>query len=79
MTDNLRGYELPSLLVNATGDTEIGPGEFAEIVAACPGADRTVDTVRADHYLRPLEDGDPDPRAALDQIIAEWATARFPG
>lgn len=77
MTRNLRGFDMPSLFINATGDTEIGPTEFAEIVDACPAGDRIVATVRADHYLRPLDEDDPDPRAELDQTIAEWASARF--
>lgn len=78
MLKNLPGYDLPSLFVNSTGDTEISIGEFDEIVAACHAKDVTVDTVRGDHYLNPLTEGDPDPRVRLDEIMVEWASSRFP-
>ncbi len=78
MLKNLPGYDLPSLFVNSTGDTEIPLAEFDEIVDACHAKDLTVDTVRGDHYLNPLEPGDPNPRVRLGEIMVEWASSRFP-
>jgi hypothetical protein len=76
MVKSLPASGIPSLLVNATGDSEIPPGEFAEIVDGCHAEDKTVLTLRGNHYLRPLQESDPDPRAELDGMLAEWLGAR---
>jgi hypothetical protein len=76
MVKSLPAIDLPSLFVNATGDSEILPGEFHEIVDASHASDKTVKTLRGNHYLRPLHEDDADPRAELDAMLAEWLGAR---
>lgn len=77
MLRSLPAIDIPSLFVNASGDTEVGPGEFHEITEASRAADKTVRTIRGNHYLRPLAEGDRDPREELDEIMGEWLAKRF--
>ncbi|HXG43090.1 MAG TPA: alpha/beta hydrolase, partial [Dehalococcoidia bacterium] len=78
LTHSLRYISCPCLFVQATGDTEIRPQEFAAIVASSAAADRTAVEVRGDHYLLPLEGQETDPRAQAADIIADWLAARVP-
>lgn len=74
---NIAKVTVPSLFVEATGDTEIRPAEFKRIVEASGAADVTVGQVKADHYLRPLSGGPSDPRSELADMIAAWLDSRF--
>jgi hypothetical protein len=77
MRKSLSHIQIPSLFVSASGDSEILPGEFKEIVDSSPATDKTVTQVEASHYLRPLHEDDADPRVALDGILDEWISSRF--
>lgn len=77
MRRSLSHIQIPSLFVGASGDSEILPGEFKEIVDSSQSSDKTVTQVEASHYLRPLHEGDIDPRIVLDGILDEWISSRF--
>ncbi|GBD12251.1 hypothetical protein HRbin24_00252 [bacterium HR24] len=78
LTRSLRHITCPCLFVQATGDTEIRPQEFAAIVASSAASDKTAVEVRGDHYLLPLEGQEDDPRPKAADIIADWLAARVP-
>jgi len=78
LTRSLQHITCPCLFMQATGDTEIRPQEFAAIVASAAAADKGVVELRADHYLFPLEGQSGDPSLEAADIIADWLSARVP-
>lgn len=74
---NIAHVKVPTLFVEATGDTEIRPAEFQAIVQASGAADVSVERVRADHYLRPIAVGPSNPRAELADMVEGWMKVRF--
>lgn len=77
LTKNIAHVKVPTLLIEATGDTEIRPAEFRSIVAASGADDVTTGQVKADHYLRPLSAGPANPRAELADMVSTWIEQRF--
>lgn len=80
LTENLKSVRIPSLIVNAHGDSDIFPGDGQAIFDAVAAEDRQfVSLARAGHYLTPVPGSDgPDPRQQLIDILVPWLRARLP-
>ncbi|SFO42138.1 hypothetical protein SAMN05216207_105513 [Pseudonocardia ammonioxydans] len=60
---------LPTLLITYTADNCVFPSDFQAIVDSIASTDKHVDTIAADHYGRPIGDGNRDAAAA---VISPW-------
>jgi pimeloyl-ACP methyl ester carboxylesterase len=73
MADTLPRVTVPTLLVHATGDTEIRMHQARAMAAACGAEDRTyVELPGAPHYLEGHR------REAMD-LLVDWLRERVPG
>jgi hypothetical protein len=73
MADTLPRVTLPSLLVHATGDTEIRLHQARAMAEACGAADSTYEElVGAPHYLQGR-------RTEAMDLVVDWLRARVPG
>jgi hypothetical protein len=79
LTDNLKRVSIPSLIVNAHGDSDIFPADAQAIFDAAAAADKQfVSLERAGHYLTPVPGSTgPDPREQLIDILVPWLRARL--
>jgi pimeloyl-ACP methyl ester carboxylesterase len=73
MADTLPRVALPTLLVHATGDTEIRLHQARAMAEACGADDRTYEElVGAPHYLQ-------GHRAEAMDLVVDWLRSRVPG
>jgi hypothetical protein len=73
MADTLPRVTLPTLLVHATGDTEIRLHQARAMAEACGADDRTYEElVGAPHYLQ-------GHRAEAMDLVVDWLRSRVPG
>jgi pimeloyl-ACP methyl ester carboxylesterase len=80
LADNLAKVTVPTLIVNALGDSDIYPSEADAAFAAAAAPDKQfVALEQAGHYLTPTAGSTlPDPRARLIDVIVPWLRARLP-
>ena len=80
LADNLARITVPTLIVNALGDSDIYPSEADAAFAAAAAPDKQfVALEEAGHYLTPTAGSTlPDPRDRLIDIIVPWLRARLP-
>lgn len=65
---HLARITVPSLVIDADGDTGVFPSDTAAIVAALGSGDVTTQTIVGDHYLREPEGA----RAEAADVIVDW-------
>jgi hypothetical protein len=73
------GVTVPALVVEYTGDQSVFPSDVARLLQALGSDDVEHHRVRADHFGRPLADGDPDGTALAVEHVTRWARARCGG
>jgi pimeloyl-ACP methyl ester carboxylesterase len=80
LADNLARFTVPTLIINALGDSDIYPSEADAAFAAAAASDKQfVALEEAGHYLTPTAGSTlPDPRQRLIDIIVPWLRARLP-
>src|SRR5262249_42950466 len=80
LTMNLQQVVVPTLIVNAHGDSDIFPADGRAIFDAVAADDKQfVSLERAGHYLTPVPGNTgPDPRGQLIDILVPWLRARLP-
>lgn len=72
----LAGVSLPVLIIEFTGDCSVFPSDIREALSSAASADVTHQRIRADHFGRPLADGEPDGIPLAAHTIAGWITER---
>lgn len=70
------GVTVPTIVVEYTGDQSVFPADVRALLDSLAAADVRHHRVRADHFGRPLEPGEPDGTAAAVALVAEWAHDR---
>ena len=69
---HLARLKVPTLLIDADGDSGVFPSDSLAIMAAVAATDTTMITMRGDHYFR-------EPTGARDEVadvIANWVADR---
>jgi pimeloyl-ACP methyl ester carboxylesterase len=80
LANNIRKVTVPTLIVNALGDSDIFPADAAEVFEASPSTDKEfVELEESGHYLTPTPGSTlPDPRRRLIELMVPWLNDRFP-
>jgi hypothetical protein len=80
LTQNLQRVRIPTLIVNAHGDSDIFPADAQAIFDAAAATDKQfVSLEAAGHYLNALPGSvGPDPRERLIDVLVPWLRARMP-
>ena len=81
LAQNIRRVTVPTLIVNALGDSDIFPTDADEVFEASPSTDKQfVELEESGHYLNSTPGSTmPDPRERLIKLLVPWLSARFPG
>lgn len=77
VTRALAGVTVPLLVVEFSGDCSVFPSDIAATIDAAGGEDVSHQTIRADHFGRPLGDGQPAGMPLAAQQIAAWTDERM--
>jgi pimeloyl-ACP methyl ester carboxylesterase len=80
LADNVAGFTVPTLIINALGDSDIYPAEAEAAFKAAAAPDKQfVSLEEAGHYLNPTTGSSlADPRERLIDVIVPWLRARLP-
>jgi hypothetical protein len=80
LTHNLANVRVPTLIVNAQGDSDIFPEDARAIVAASAAEDKQFFSLeQAAHFLTPMAGSTlADPPERLLEIVVPWLRARLP-
>lgn len=73
---SLAGVSVPVLIIEFTGDCSVFPSDISEAMASAASVDVTHHPIRADHFGRPLADGEPDGMPLAGHKITTWASER---
>ena len=73
---SLSGVTIPTLVVEFTGDCSVFPSDVLDAVAALKAEDSTHVRIRADHFGRPLADGDESGITATVREVVPWTEER---
>ncbi|MEU3342478.1 hypothetical protein [Streptomyces sp. NPDC006668] len=73
---SLGGVRIPTLVIEFTGDCSVFPSDVQDAVAALKAEDSTHLRIRADHFGRPLADGDESGIAATVREVVPWTEER---
>jgi pimeloyl-ACP methyl ester carboxylesterase len=73
---SLGGVTIPTLVIEFTGDCSVFPSDVQDAVAALKAEDSTHLRIRADHFGRPLADGDESGIAATVREVVLWTEER---
>ncbi|RSM40393.1 alpha/beta hydrolase [Amycolatopsis balhimycina DSM 5908] len=74
---SLGGVAIPTLTIEFTGDCSVFPGDVQDALAALKAEDSTHLRVRADHFGRPLADGDESGIAVAVREVVAWTEERM--
>ena len=64
--------ELPTLMIDYTGDNTVFPSDSAAIFASLRTSDKTRRSIRGNHHGQPLAEGDPSGQLLAGQAIQEF-------
>ncbi|WP_405865728.1 hypothetical protein [Streptomyces sp. NBC_00005] len=73
---SLSGVTIPTLIIEYTGDCSVFPGDVQDALAALKADDATHLRIRADHFGRPLAEGDESGVAATVRELVPWTEER---
>jgi hypothetical protein len=73
---SLAGVSTPVLIIEFTGDCSVFPSDIGEAIASAASTDVTHHRIRADHFGRPLDDGEPAGMPLAGQTITTWVDKR---
>ena len=74
---SLGGVSIPTLIVEFTGDCSVFPGDVQDALAALKVEDSTHLRIRADHFGRPLADGEESGIAVTVREVVAWTEERM--
>lgn len=74
---SLSGVTIPTLVIEYTGDCSVFPGDVQDALAALKSDDATHLRIRADHFGRPLAEGDESGTAAAVRELVPWTEERL--
>lgn len=72
----LAGVTAPVLIIEFTGDCSVFPSDIATAIEAAGSTHVSHEHIRADHFGRPLGEGEPAGMPLAAQSIASWAAER---
>jgi hypothetical protein len=73
---SLSGVTIPTLVIEYTGDCSVFPGDVQDTLAALKAGDSTHLRIPADHFGRPLAEGDKSGIAATVREVVPWTEER---
>lgn len=74
---SLSGVTIPTLVIEYTGDCSVFPGDVQDALAALKADDATHLRIRADHFGRPLAEGDESGTVATVRELVPWTEERM--